>query len=281
MRVFAHIAALALVAAGWSASAAALSRHSPVPGGVAVVELPVAGDEAPQAQFAGKPVLVLRQGERWRALVGLPIGQSPGSASLAWRQGGRRGEVAFAVEGKDYPTQALKVPPKFVEPDPPTLERIARERQQVEAVKARFTAGGPPPEAFIAPAAGPLSSRFGLRRVFNDQPRSPHLGLDIAAPAGTPVRAPAAGTVVDVGDYFFWGRLVALDHGYGLITLYAHLSQVAVAPGQRLAQGELLGAVGATGRVTGAHLHWTVVLNGNSVDPELFLPLPMTEMTEK
>ena len=262
---------VALLALSASLPALAMPRHEPVPGGVAWVQLPVTGAEAPTARFGDTPLLVVREGENWLALVGLPIDQVPGEAAIHWQQGESAGEVQLSVADKAYPTQELRVAPKYVEPDPETLRRIGRERARVNEIKALYSPV-PPGLQFIAPADGPLSSRFGLRRVFNGQPRSPHLGLDIAVPLGTPVRAPAAGTVVDVGDYYFWGRFVALDHGSGLVTLYAHLSRVDVAVGQTLAQGETLAAVGATGRVTGAHLHWGVILNGNSIDPELFLP---------
>jgi hypothetical protein len=262
---------VALLLALTALQALAMPRHLPVPGGVARVELPVSGDLAPTASFAGTPLLVVRDGERWLALVGLPIDQAPGTAVLAWQAGDLAGETRFAVEIKAYPTQQLSVAPKYVEPDPQTLVRIAAERVRINEINGLHSSLKPELR-FVAPADGPLSSRFGLRRVFNGQQRSPHLGLDIAVPEGTPVRAPAAGTVVDVGDYYFWGNFVAVDHGTGLLTLYAHLSSVDVAVGQPLAQGAPIGAVGATGRVTGAHLHWSVILNGAAVDPELFLP---------
>lgn len=264
-------AALSLLALVLALPVVAMPRHQPVPGGVAQIELPVDGGQAPTASFAGSPVLVVQEGGRWLALVGLPIDQQPGPASLNWQSAERTGEVGFTVADKAYPTQQLSVAPKYVEPDAETLARIGVERARVNEIKRLFKEAAPD-LGFVAPADGPLSSRYGLRRVFNGQPRSPHLGLDIAVPAGTPVRAPAAGTVVDVGDYYFWGNFVAVDHGSGLVTLYAHLSRVDVVVGQALAQRASIGAVGATGRVTGAHLHWAVILNGNAVDPELFLP---------
>ena len=262
--------ALVLLATPWLAMA--LPRPDPVPGGVAVLALPAGFDAAAEASFAGKPVLTVPVDDGWRALVGIPLGQTPGPAALRLRfADGRTRNIGFTVAAREYPVQRLTITDQDkVTPSAASLKRI--EREQVEILAAFRHRSTPAPQLrFAMPAQGPLSSNFGLRRVINGQPRSPHSGIDIAAPAGAPVTAPAPGRVLRVGDYFFTGNTVFVDHGQGLVTLYCHLSSVAVREGQQLATGDAIGKVGSTGRATGPHLHWALSLNDARVDPRLFL----------
>jgi murein DD-endopeptidase MepM/ murein hydrolase activator NlpD len=252
--------------------ALALPTHAPVPGGVAVIDLGPAASTAPQASFGDRPLAVVSERGRWFALLGIALDTAPGELEIAVVDGATATVRTITVRDKRYPEQRLTVRDRRkVDPDPDDLARIAREKERSEALKRRFTPAVPD-TALALPATGPLSSRFGLRRVFNGQPRNPHAGLDVAVATGAPVRAPTAGTVVDTGDYFFNGNTVFIDHGQGLLTAYMHLSHITVLPGQVVRRGEVLGAAGATGRVTGPHLHWAVILNGTAVDPELFLP---------
>ncbi len=248
--------------------ALALPQHNPVPGGVALVGLGPADGQPPRARYRDKPVMVQQTGGQWTAVVGIPLTAKPGEHELALADGQR---LRFAVQAKDYPSQHLTIKNKRkVNPNEDDMKRIRRERRRINAALAHWRATDQVAISFILPVEGRLSSPFGLRRFFNGQPRKPHSGIDIAAPEGTPIRAPAAGTVIDTGDYFFNGNTVFLDHGQGLVTMYCHMSRIDVQPGQVVRQGEIIGAVGQTGRVTGPHLHWSVSLNDARVDPALF-----------
>jgi len=180
--------------------------------------------------------------------------------------------IPFKVGRRDYETQHVTLANRRqVEPEPEDLRRIAREQESLVRAFSTFSDTALDTLTLDLPSGGRVSGGFGLRRFFNDEPRQPHSGLDIAAPEGTPIAAPAAGTAIEIGDYFFNGLTVVLDHGQGLVTMYNHLSRIDVAKGARVARGERIGTVGQTGRVTGPHLHWSVSLNNARVDPALFL----------
>jgi murein DD-endopeptidase MepM/ murein hydrolase activator NlpD len=252
---------------------AALPQPAAVPGGVVIIDLGAAA-APPTAQYNGRPVMVLaRDGGGWNAVVGIALAADPQARhAIEVRDNGGKREVAFSLEPKQYAEQRLTVAPKHVELSPRDLARHERERAHLASLLRRHSPQAPATLRLVTPTAGPRSSSFGLRRVFNNQPRAPHSGMDIAAPTGTPVLCAAAGEVIDAGDYFFNGQTVIVDHGQGLLTLYCHLSAIDCAAGARLDAGAPLGRVGATGRVTGAHLHFSVYLNATPVDPALFLP---------
>jgi len=256
--------------------ASSLPRAEPVPGGVAALALGPATAPRPRAEFHGRPVLVVESAGQWTALVGLALATAPGSQDLVWRSAdGQSRRLRFDVRGKKYAEQHLTIGKKrMVDPNAEDLKRIAREKAEIAGMFRTFAERPAVELDFDAPVPGPVSSVYGLRRFYNGQARSPHSGIDIAAPAGTPVRAPAPARVLGVGEYFFNGRTVFLDHGLGLVSMYCHLSAVHVQPGQELARGEPLGEVGMTGRVTGPHLHWAVSLNDSRVDPAAFLATP-------
>lgn len=252
--------------------AGALPVESPVPGGV--VQIPLASNQttAPQAYFHDQRVLVVEQAQQWLAVVGIPLNQKIGQDRLVVKTAEQTQSVDFSIHGKRYPEQHLTIKNKrLVNPEAEDLEQIAADKVAIEQALATWTESARVDMDFTAPVDGRLSSLFGLKRFFNGQAKNPHSGLDIAAPAGTPIHAPAAGQVINTGQYYFNGNTVFLDHGQGLISAYFHLTDIAVQVGQRLERGELLGTVGKTGRVTGPHLHWTVYLNQTKVDPALFI----------
>ena len=265
--------ALCLVAA--VAGAIDLPQQRLAPGGIARIALG-ASAVAPSARFNGVPVLVVPDGTQWTAIVGIALAAKPGTATLdVQRRDGTHTSVSFAIKPFHYAEQRLTVAPGQVDLSKDDLARYERERTHLAQVGATFSEPLPVALLLRQPTPGPRSSSFGLRRVFNGQSRNPHSGMDIAAAQGTPVIAPAAGRVIDTGNYFFNGNTVWLDHGAGLLTMVCHLSAITVKVGDEVATGAVIGAVGATGRATGPHLHWSVSLNRAMVDPALLL-LPGT-----
>jgi len=259
---------LAICAAALRATPGELPfKASPVPGGVALVAIR-GGDQAPRVTYHGEPVLTRHSAKGWVAVVGLPLTAKAGAEAI--EVDGRR--VAFTIKPKRYPEQRVHLENRRqVNPNAEDAARIAREQALMAPAWRAWPEGLVPTLAFRQPTPGALTSSFGLRRIFNGEPRAPHSGLDIKAPAGQVVRAPAAGVVVLTGDFFFSGNTIFLAHGEGVVSLFAHLSKIAVQKGQVVKAGEVLGQVGKTGRATGPHLHWSLSLNNARVDPRLFL----------
>jgi murein DD-endopeptidase MepM/ murein hydrolase activator NlpD len=252
--------------------AQALPQSRPAPGGVALVALG-AGQVRPQAYRGDLPVMVVGSPAGWTAVVGIALDAKPGPAQLRLQRADQsEATLSFDIKPWRYAEQRLKVAAGHVDLSNDNQARYQREREHLAGVMQTMSEAVPPQLRMQAPVPGTRSSSFGLRRVFNGQARSPHSGMDIAAALGTPVRAPLAGKVIDTGDYFFNGNTVWLDHGAGLLTMVCHLSALSVKVGDEVQVGDVLGAVGATGRATGPHLHWSVSLNRAMVDPALFLP---------
>jgi len=256
-------------------------RSAAINGGVLMLPLPA--DQSSLLYYHGRQVWTGQvPGQAGLvAMVGLGLDDA-GEQALSLDAAGKQPLLRFTVSQDSYPEQRLVLKEtKYVSPDPEQLARFAREAAEQKAAYQVFTstpaaANGeyvsPRWPTFRWPLVGRLSSPFGLRRFFNDEPRAPHLGLDIAGKTGAIAVAPADGRIALTGDYFFNGRTVIIDHGQGLYSMLCHFSDVLVKPGETVRAGQPVGKVGATGRATGPHLHWTVSLNDARVDPRWLMP---------
>ncbi len=276
-----HWLLLGILFFSFSAQAAQLPRPLAVPGGVAIVELGDSNDK-PEAYYGRKKIMVKREGQQWLALVGLTLSTKPGTHTLRVFHGkGKESTVTFKVKDKKYEEQHITLKNKrMVNPTAEDLKRIRGEQSRSRKAFASWDQARSAQLGFILPVSGRLSGTFGKKRFFNEQPRKPHSGLDIAAARGTPVQAPAAGKVIETGNYFFNGNTVFIDHGEGLITMYCHLDSIAVKKGDVVRQGDVIARVGMTGRVTGPHLHWSVSMNNSRIDPALFLSREVMAMLD-
>jgi len=246
-----------------------LPHTAAVPGGVVILKMGPTSNPAPEVHYRKKRVMVVQNNGYWQAIVGIPLTAKPGKHRIQIKR--QNTPLHFQVNAKQYPEQHLTIKNKRkVNPNKADMKRIRGERGRINAALRHWEPQTEIETRFSLPLKGRFSSPFGLRRFFNEQPRKPHSGIDIAAPEGTPIHAPAAGKVIERGEFFFNGNSVFIEHGQGLVTLYAHMSRIDVELGQRVSRGEIIGAVGQTGRATGPHLHWGVSLNNARVDPALF-----------
>ena len=248
-----------------------LPHESAVPGGVKILKLDIHSNSMPYVEIDGHRALVVRDDASWIAVIGIPLSAPLAPQQVIVHSGDGRQQVQFSIGDKQYASQSLNVAPGQVNLSKADLERVNRDKEIIEHAMSRWTDEQPEALRMPQPIPGVRSSSFGMRRIFNGESRNPHMGMDIAAPVGTLVRAPLAGTVIDTGNYFFNGNTVFVDHGRGMISMYCHLSAINVKPGEHVAAGTTLGKVGMTGRVTGPHLHWGLSLNRAWVDPELFV----------
>jgi murein DD-endopeptidase MepM/ murein hydrolase activator NlpD len=230
------------------------------------------GVKAVQIEWESKEVPAFLVEDHWTSILGVDLDAKPGkhtATALVTMEDGRvdKRETTIDVVRKRYPTTELKVEDKYVELSKTDLARANRESKETEGIFAKISNEMLWDQPFSVPIPGETGTNFGHRRIFNGQPRAPHTGADLRAKTGTPIHAANRGRVMLAKDLFFTGNTVILDHGLGVFSLYAHLSRIDIKPGDIVSAGQLLGLAGATGRVTGPHLHWGMRLQGARVDP--------------
>jgi len=266
VRRFAAAFVAALIISAQPAAGQVRFEGEPIQGGL------VFGQAAPGATVtvAGKRV---RQSADGRFLIGLGRNAKPEIDVTVVAPGGERQVASLTVKRRTYKVSRVDgLPPRQVTPDPKALARIRADNAQIVRVRGNDRAQPDFTSGFVWPVIGRVSGVYGSQRILNGKPRSPHNGVDIAAPRGMPVAAMADGVVALVHpDMFFTGITVMIDHGFGLTSVYAHVSKTTAQQGQRVVKGQVIGAVGKTGRATGPHLHWGVTLFSTHLDPALLV----------
>ncbi len=271
------------------ATAQVMHQVESVPGGVVVIELGHYA-EKPEVEFFKSRVLVVEEPNTtgkslWYAIVGIPlqvneVDVKPGKYFIwVMPKQQNRHQLSFDIHAKKYLTQYITLPPEkshSVEPDLEAMKRVETEYAIIQKAAKTWEYKPNVPLKMEPPVVGIFTGSFGLKRFYNNKPRRPHSGMDIAAPRGTPIKVSAPGKVILTGDFFFAGNTVFVDHGQGLISMYCHMDSISTQLGHHLKQGEVLGTVGSTGRATGPHLHWSVYLNNTVVNPALFIPKSYT-----
>jgi murein DD-endopeptidase MepM/ murein hydrolase activator NlpD len=239
-----------------------------VPGGIAIKTVPCNGT----AYFKHHRVMVLNENQKCFAIIGIPLSIKPGKKYITIKQNDTKTTIPININEKQYPTTYLTIKhEKTIAPKKEIAARLERERKIIAKIFKSWTYKKQINLNFELPVTGRFSSPFGARRIINKSILSQHRGIDIAAKTGTPVKAPASGTIINTGNYLLLGNAVFIDHGQGLITIYCHLNKILVKPKQLVKRGQIIGRVGNTGRSTGSHLHWGISLNNTRVNPLLFV----------
>ncbi len=256
--------------------------HNPVPGGIAVVDLKIKDNNKPSVSYNYKKIMVRKNAGHWQAIVGLSLNTKAGKHKIKIETINSKPQYqTFTTQKKEYKKQYITLKNKgMVTLSPQNLKRAISDKKISKKAFTTWLEKNNVKLDFIMPVDGIVSSRFGLKRFFNKKPRKPHSGIDIAAPTGTLIKAPADGVVIATGNFYFNGNVVFVDHGQGLITMFCHMNKITVSKNQTVKKTDKLGEVGETGRVTGAHLHFSVSLNNTRIDPELLLP-PIPELKAK
>lgn len=245
-------------------------KESPVPGGIK--KIAIESKTKPILKYNQSRVAVIKKNNRFIAIIGIPLNIELKTQTIHQTYPYQQ-SYTFEVKPKHYKVQKLTIAnTRKVTPLKADQARITQERTDLNNTLSIWRNNGQPfNKKLIAPVRGYITSTYGLKRIYNKIPKAPHTALDIAAPLGTPVKATADGQVINLHNRFYTGNTIIIDHGQGLISLYAHLNSFKVKNGQFVKQGDIIGTVGKTGRVTGPHLHWALYLNQTSVDPLLFL----------
>ncbi len=255
-----------------TAFAAQLPKSAPYPGGIEVLKLNVQSNHQPEAFYAKHQAMVIQHDGQWFAIIGIPLEAKVGKHRILLKSVNAKRYVYFNVINKEYPLRHITITDKSKVTPPPKLRRkIAQQTKLFKKILATYTPSTKVYLDFNLPIKGRYTSGFGVRRIYNNVKPGRHTGLDIAAGKGTPIKVAADGKVLATEDFVLTGNTVFVDHGQGLITYYCHMSEVDVKPGQWVTQGQVIGKVGSTGRVTGPHLHWGTSLNDTNINPLLFV----------
>ena len=251
-----------------------IPSHNPVPGGIYIKKLAVQTPKPPKLYLYNHQVMTLPEkshSNRWYALIGIPLSARKNAIALDMRFPINK-KIQLDIKKKKYGRQRLTIKnKKYKKLNHKQKQRIAREKKEIKLLLKHRSQRDPWQESYELPLNGRITSQFGLRRTFNRKNAGNHLGVDIAAPLGKKVKAPASGVVLAIKNQFYNGRTVYLDHGNGVITVYTHLNRIFVKARHHVAKGKSIGTVGLTGRTTGPHLHWETIINQIHVDPMLII----------